>query len=76
VNVDSATWIDDGEKYGLVGLSVKLEGHIPLGPIAPNLWVLADTAFNIPPQWRAVYAVNLPYDARWESIPSWCIEFT
>jgi hypothetical protein len=47
-----ATWIDDGEKYGVVGLSVKLEGSPPLGPIAPNLWVLADTTFNIPPQWR------------------------
>jgi hypothetical protein len=47
-----ATWISDGEKYGLVGLSVKLEGHIPRTPVAPNLWALADTAFVVPENWR------------------------
>jgi hypothetical protein len=49
---DSATWISDGEKYGLVGLSVKVDGHIPQAPIVPNLWSLADTAFVIPENWR------------------------
>jgi hypothetical protein len=49
---DPATWIEDGEKYALVGLSVKVEGHIPTGTIASNLSVLADTRFNIPSHWR------------------------
>lgn len=47
-----ATWIDDGEKYALVGLSVKIEGQISTGKVAPHLWVLADTKFDIPPHWR------------------------
>jgi hypothetical protein len=47
-----ATWINDGEKYALVGLSVKLEGQISTGNVAPHLWVLADTKFDIPPHWR------------------------
>jgi len=49
---ESATWIDDGEKYGLVGLSVKVEGHIPQGTISANLSVLADTTFNVPSNWQ------------------------
>jgi hypothetical protein len=48
----SATWINDGEKYGLVGLRVKVEGHIPQGMISPNLWVLADTTFKVPSNWQ------------------------
>lgn len=51
-DANSATWIDDGEKYALVGLSVKVEGDIPSGTIAPDLWVVADTTFNTPPHWR------------------------
>lgn len=35
----STRWIDDGEKYGLVVLSVKVEGDIPPGSITPNLCV-------------------------------------
>ena len=49
---DSAVWIEDGEKYALVGLNVKIDGHITPGKIAPNLWVLADTPFNVPPHWQ------------------------
>ena len=49
---NSATWIDDGEKYGLVRLSVKVDGIVPQGKISSNLWVLADTAFAIPSNWR------------------------
>jgi hypothetical protein len=48
----SAAWIEDGEKYGLVGLTIKLDGHLPPGKISPNLWVLADTKFNVPSSWR------------------------
>jgi hypothetical protein len=47
-----SSWIDDGEKYGLVGLSVKTEGHMPTGLIAPDLWVAADTTFDIPHHWK------------------------
>ena len=32
---NSASWIADNEKYAFVGLSVKLEGNIPTGEIAP-----------------------------------------
>ena len=49
---NSASWISDGEKYGLVGLSVKVDGYIPPGTIARNLSVLTDTTFNIPPLWQ------------------------
>ena len=48
----STEWIKDGEKYGLVGLAVKLEGQIPPGKIGDSLWVLADTKFVVPPSWR------------------------
>ena len=30
-NGNSATWIDDGEKYAVVGLTVKVDGHIREG---------------------------------------------
>ena len=45
-------WIDDGEKYALVGLQVKLKGAPPPERIAPNLRVLTDTTFDVPPEWR------------------------
>jgi hypothetical protein len=47
-----ATWIDDDEKYALVGLSAKVEEYIPFKEITSGLWVLVDTTFNIPPHWR------------------------
>ena len=45
-------WIADGEKYALVGLQVKLEGKPPPEQIAPNLWVLTATTFDVPSEWR------------------------
>ena len=45
-------WIADSEKYALVGLEVKLEGKPPPEQIAPNLWVLTATTFDVPPEWR------------------------
>ena len=45
-------WIDDGEKYALVGLEVKFEGAPPPEQIAPNLQVLTETTFEVPPEWR------------------------
>ncbi len=45
-------WIADGEKYALVGLEVKLKGTPPPEQIAPNLWVLTATTFDVPSEWR------------------------
>ena len=45
-------WMEDGEKYALVGLNVNIDENLPWGKIAPNLWVLADTTFNVPPHWK------------------------
>lgn len=44
----SPAWIDDGEKYALVGLTVKFEGALPPGNLAANLSVLAGTTFSVP----------------------------
>src|SRR5215831_633973 len=48
----NSSWINDGEKYALVGLMVKTDGSIPSGKISANLWTLADTSFKIPSNWR------------------------
>jgi hypothetical protein len=32
-----SSWINDGEKYALVGLNVKTDGTIPSGKISANL---------------------------------------
>jgi hypothetical protein len=45
-------WIADGEKYALVGLKVKLDGALPSERIAPNLWALTTTTFEVPSEWR------------------------
>ena len=45
-------WIADGEKYALIGLEVELEGTPPPEQIAPNLWVLTATTFDVPSEWR------------------------
>ena len=45
-------WIADSEKYALVGLEVKLRGTPPPEQIAPNLWALTATTFDVPPEWR------------------------
>jgi len=45
-------WIEDGEKYALIGLSVNVEGELPTGGITQNLSVLSDTVFDLPPNWR------------------------
>ena len=47
----SANWIDDGEKYAVVALNVKVEGQVP-HIVAPNLWALANTTFRVPTDWR------------------------
>jgi len=45
-------WIDEGEKYALVGFEVKLEDPTPTGQITPDLWVLTNPTFDIPSEWR------------------------
>jgi hypothetical protein len=45
-------WINDGEKFGLVGLSVKLHGDIAPGMLTRRFWILTDTTFTISPLWR------------------------
>ena len=49
---NNAMWIEDDEKYALVGLNVNIDEHIPSGEIAPNFSVLTDTTFNVPPHWQ------------------------
>ena len=46
------TWIEDGEKFALVGLTVKFEGTLPPGNLAANLSVLPGTTFSVPAHWR------------------------
>ena len=45
-------WLADGEKYALAALEVKLEGTRPPEQVAPHLWILTDTTFDVPPRWR------------------------
>lgn len=45
-------FIADGEKYALIGLEVQLEGPRLAEQVAPNLWALTETAFNVPSEWR------------------------
>jgi hypothetical protein len=44
-------WVDDGEKYALVGLSVKTADDFPHGKIAPHLWVLSQSRLEFPEEW-------------------------
>jgi hypothetical protein len=45
-------WINDGEKFGLVGLSVKLDDEIAPEMLTRHLRALTDTTFTFPPLWR------------------------
>ncbi|MGO8909752.1 MAG: hypothetical protein ACLQDM_10600 [Bradyrhizobium sp.] len=45
-------WINDGEKYALFCLSVRTDGNIQNGVGAPGLWVVTDTRFEFPSQWK------------------------
>lgn len=51
-NEGSLPWVEDSEKYALIGLSVKSERNIRTEQITPNLWILANTSFEIPLHWR------------------------
>jgi hypothetical protein len=45
-SADPAPWISDGEKYVLIGLSMKITDRIATGELPPHFFVLADTKFN------------------------------
>jgi len=46
------SWVEDGQKYALVGLDVKFEGTLSLQKLAPHLWAFADAKFTVPANWR------------------------
>jgi len=49
---NSLSWIDDGEKYAVIALSVKLDGPVPLQEMTPRHWVFEDARFDMPAHWR------------------------
>ena len=49
---NSTSWIDDGEKYAVIGLSVKLDDPVQLQEMTPHHWAFADAQFDIPAHWR------------------------
>lgn len=44
-------WIEVGEKYAFVGLSLKVNDGLPIGSIGRNLWLHTATSFDVPEQW-------------------------
>jgi hypothetical protein len=49
---NSASWIDDDEKYAVIALSVKLADAVPLQEMTPHHWAFADERFEMPTHWR------------------------
>jgi hypothetical protein len=49
---NSSSWVDDGEKYAVTALSVKLADPVPLQEMAPHYWVFAGSRFEMPAYWR------------------------
>jgi hypothetical protein len=47
-----ASWIDDGEKYAVIALSVKVDDTVPLQEMTPHHWAFADVRFEVPAHWR------------------------
>jgi hypothetical protein len=48
----TTAWLDDGEKYALVGLEVKLEQDFPFQEVVPGLWAWTDQTLDVPAHWR------------------------
>jgi hypothetical protein len=46
------TWLADGEKYALIGLSVKIEQPISFREMEPGLWAWTDQKLDVPDHWR------------------------
>jgi hypothetical protein len=51
-NKQTDNWIEDGEKYALIGFEVKFEDDLPLTQLTPKHWAMADPRFSIPDHWR------------------------
>jgi hypothetical protein len=49
---NSASWIDDDEKYAVIALSVKLDDPVPLQEMTPHHCAFADARFDMPVHWR------------------------
>jgi hypothetical protein len=49
---NSAPWIDDGQKYAVIALSVKLDDPVPLQEMTPHHWAFTDARFDMPTHWR------------------------
>ena len=49
---DSAPWLNEHEKFALIGLELNFDGDLPLRLIAPELWAMTNTQFKVPPHWR------------------------
>ena len=49
---NTASWIDDGQKYAVIALSVKLDDPVPLQEMTPHHWAFADARFDMPAHWR------------------------
>jgi len=50
--LNSAFWIDDGDKYAVIALAVKLDDPVPLQEMTPHHWAFADARFDMPAHWR------------------------
>jgi hypothetical protein len=51
-NDDSQNWLDDSEKYALLGLSIKFdERAVKTGPLISGLAILTRAAFKMPTHW-------------------------
>jgi len=46
------SWIDDGDKYALIALAVKLDDPVPVQQMTPHHWAFGDERFDMPPHWR------------------------
>jgi hypothetical protein len=49
---NSASWIDDGDKYAVIVLAVKLDDAVPLQQMTPHHWAFANARFDMPAHWR------------------------
>jgi hypothetical protein len=49
---NAVPWIDDGQKYAVIALRVKLDDPVPLQEMTPHHWAFADARFDMPPHWR------------------------
>ena len=46
------SWVDDGQKYAVIALSVKLDDPVALTEMTPHHWAFSDARFEMPAHWR------------------------